>query len=238
MVSTRSSSTAIATPRAQKSESATPPPSTIPKTRASRASNASAWSHAPSTLTLVWLGVTLPLVIYDTTYVLLRPLTMEGGSLHWPLFVPYEMYGDVDHVYGWPAFERHDGFTGAQSFMNVVETAMYLVYLGLWYRNAKPAKTAGARPAVDGPVGALALLIGFSAAVMTFSKTALYWLNEYYSGYSNVGHNSIQRVIFVFVLLNGPWLIGPAIITYRLGSEIVAGLASASAPPARRGKSE
>lgn len=37
------------------------------------------WYHAPDRLTLIWFAVSLPLVIWDTIYVLGRPHTMEGG---------------------------------------------------------------------------------------------------------------------------------------------------------------
>ena len=57
------------------------------------------WSHTPSNLTLIWLAISLPLVIWDTGYTLLRPHSMPGGSLHWPLWKPYDLYGRVDHVY-------------------------------------------------------------------------------------------------------------------------------------------
>ena len=35
----------------------------------------------------------------------------------------------------------------------------------------------------------VAPLLGFTSAVMTLSKTVLYWLQEYYCGGCSVGHN-------------------------------------------------
>jgi hypothetical protein len=49
------------------------------------------WVHTPSNLVISWVLVSVPLVAWDTGYVMLRPLTMPGGSLHWPLYVPYEL---------------------------------------------------------------------------------------------------------------------------------------------------
>jgi hypothetical protein len=93
---------------------------------------------------------------------------MPGGSLHWPLWVPYELYGRVDHVYGFKAWNAGLGFTGAQGMMNLVESALYAIYWGLWYRNKDAAGE------VSGRAGGLAVAVGFAASVMTFSKTVLY----------------------------------------------------------------
>lgn len=131
------------------------------------------WSHTPSTLTLLWLGISLPLVLWDTGYMLLRPHSMPGGALHAPLWVPYALYGEIDHMYGFKQWHLRNGFAAAQSLMNLVETALYAGYLWLWYRHGR-AVVPGARRAVSGREGALALLLGFSAAVMTVSKTVLY----------------------------------------------------------------
>ncbi|KAL2264172.1 hypothetical protein VTK26DRAFT_878 [Humicola hyalothermophila] len=44
-----------------------------------------AWSYTPGRLTLFWVAISLPLVAWGAAYVLLRPHSMPGGSLHWPL---------------------------------------------------------------------------------------------------------------------------------------------------------
>jgi hypothetical protein len=112
---------------------------------------------------------------------------MPGGKFHWPLWTPYELYGKVDYIYGWPAFEAHNGFTAAQTFLNVIETAMYLYYLYILFAHGKQSTKAGRgapkpskvgflgqQRAIEGKMGALAVLVGYSAAVMTLSKTVLY----------------------------------------------------------------
>jgi hypothetical protein len=119
------------------------------------------------------MAVSLPLVAWDTSYVLLRPLSMPGGSLHWPLWVPYALYGEIDHMYGVKQWELGNGFTAAQSLMNVAETLLYMAYLGIWYYYGQSV-VRGSRRTVTGRAGALAVLLGFSAAVMTVSKTVLY----------------------------------------------------------------
>jgi hypothetical protein len=148
-------------------------------------SRRSKWAHTPANLVLIWLAVSLPLVAWDTGYVMLRPHTMPGGSLQWPLWTPYELYGKMDYVYGWKAYNEHSGFTAAQSLLNIVESAMYLYYLYLVFAYGRQATAHGrgaksssegllAQRYVDGKTGALAILLVFTAAVMTLSKTTLY----------------------------------------------------------------
>jgi hypothetical protein len=114
--------------------------------------------------------------------VLLRPLSMPGGSLHWPIWVPYELYMQADYMYSWQAIDEKNGFTSAQGAMNVLETLLYFYYLYLVYsQGTKLIVTPGgaergflAHRHVPGQPGALAVVVGFAAVVMTFSKTLLY----------------------------------------------------------------
>ncbi|KAI0013873.1 hypothetical protein F4779DRAFT_296363 [Xylariaceae sp. FL0662B] len=216
MVTTRSGNKAEGSPAPGPSSSS-----------AAAAAAGSRWAHAPSRVTLAWLAVSLPLVLWDTGYVMLRPRTMEGGSLHWPLYTPYKLYGEVDRIYGWKAWDARNGFTAAQGALNLVETAMYFVYLVIYFRAGRLA-TAHATRVLTGRNAAVAVLVAFSAAVMTLSKTVLYWLNEYYSGFDNIGHNSLDVLIPLWIIPNGGWLIFPSYMIYVLGGEIIDGLTAAS----------
>jgi hypothetical protein len=164
-------------------------------------------------------------VVWDTTYVLLRPHSMEGGAVHWPIWAPYKLYGTVDHIYGWKAYNAANGFTGAQSSLNVVETAMYVAYFLIWRANKD------GEGKISGAVGGKALILLWSAAVMTLSKTVLYcefcfpvclaglkrlalvffsvpftdspdWtgLNEYFSGFDNIGQNDAVTLFFLWII--------------------------------------
>lgn len=121
---------------------------------------------------------------------MLRPLSMEGGSLHSPIWAPYAKYATVDYIYGWKAFNEHNGFTAAQGSLNAIETAGYLLYLWLVYKYGAQETTKG-RGAPDkssmgsfkvlsesrtvhGQQAAWAVLVCFSMALLTFSKTVLY----------------------------------------------------------------
>ncbi|KLU87242.1 hypothetical protein MAPG_06243 [Magnaporthiopsis poae ATCC 64411] len=232
MVQTRSASAARATP---------PPPATRPSptsatvttnttNRSSTTPAAAILSHTPSTVVLAWLAVSLPLVAWDTGYVLLRPRSMPGGDLHWPLWVPYELYGRVDHIYGFKQWDLGNGFTAAQASLNLVETLMYLYYFYVW-SSSSSAKTAGSgkRAAITGRPAARAVLVLFSALIMTLSKTILYWLNEWWSGFDNIGHNTAWDICFLWVIPNGMWIVFPGYLIYTLGTEILDGLVPSSA---------
>lgn len=136
--------------------------------------------HTPTRLTTIWLTVSLPLVVWDFSYVFLRPYSMPGGFLHSPLWIPYATYGAVDYTYGFPAWEAHNGFCAAQSSLNLAETAMYAFYLWVVWRNAVLAK--GEKRGLKWLIwdqkrvdhAGLAVLVMFAASVMTVSKTWLY----------------------------------------------------------------
>lgn len=132
------------------------------------------WAHKPTRLTLLWLFISLPLVIWDTSYVLLRPRSMIGGDLHSPIFVPYGLYSTVDFVYGFPAYSGKDGFTGAQSSLNIVETLGYLIYMAIVWKAGTSHGPSGLKREIKGSWGEFAALLGFAMSVMTVSKTTLY----------------------------------------------------------------
>ncbi|KAK8125367.1 uncharacterized protein PG998_001126 [Apiospora kogelbergensis] len=232
MVTTRSGAAAATQPSTDSpSASSASSATTMATTSTNPAAAGVRWLHAPDRTTMFWFAVSLPLVIWDSIYVLGRPHTMEGGWLFWPLYVPYKLYGEVDHVYGWKSYHARNGFTAAQGSLNVVETAMYLGYLWLWITRAREVYVAGRggnTKALSGRPAAVAVLLAFTAAIMTLSKTVLYWLNEYYSGFDNIGHNSIQDLIPLWIIPNGAWLIFPSYMIYVMGNEIIEGLTAAS----------
>lgn len=154
------------------------PPPSPPKSRASQQ-----WTHHTTPLTLAWLIISLPLVIWDMLYIFLRPHTMPGGNLHSPIWAPYKLYGQIDYVYGWPAWEAKDGFSAAQSVLNLVETLGYISYLVLVFGSELKAerhvkgrlKSPGVlERRVEKEKGVVAVMLGFALGIMTLSKTILY----------------------------------------------------------------
>ncbi|KAK3110677.1 hypothetical protein LTR53_014793 [Teratosphaeriaceae sp. CCFEE 6253] len=199
-----------------------------------------AWSHTPTPATLLWLAVSLPLVIWDTAYVLLRPHSMPGGALHRPLWSPYELYGTVDYVYGLRAYEARNGWTAAQATLNAGETAAYLVYLywvfafgeregaGVKGRAGAGKGLWGGGRTVRGRWAARAVVLAFATASLTFFKTVLYWLLEAFSGFDNIGHNDTMRLVFLWIIPNGAWLVLPLYMMFVFGREILQGLEAAA----------
>ncbi|KAF2260321.1 hypothetical protein CC78DRAFT_473186 [Lojkania enalia] len=199
------------------------------------------WSHTASNITIVWIVVSLPLVIWDSLYILLRPHTMAGGAIQWPIWKPYEIYASIDHVYGWPSWNDKDGFPGAQGALNAVEAVLYGLYIMIVWNHGLPSAggkgvqlgsgvskfIAGGRK-VPGKTGNRALLIGFAAAIMTLSKTVLYYLNEYFSEFQSIKHNSWPTLIAFYGVMNGLWVILPAYMTVVFGSDILEALDVAS----------
>lgn len=168
---------------------------------------------------------------------------MAGGALQWPIWKPYEIYASIDHVYGWPGWDNNDGFGGAQGAINAVEVVLYGLYVTIIYNHSVPAATgtgldaksarglgawlSGGRK-VRGRAGNHALLLGFTAAVLTLGKTVLYFLNEYFSHFKNVGHNDWLTVTFLYCIMNGLWVVFPAYMTIVFGSDILQALNVAS----------
>lgn len=75
-------------------------------------------------------------------------------------------------MYGLKAFEDGNGFTSAQAFLNLIECALNILYMAQWG---------------GGNAGSSTAVVGLVSVTMTLSKTVLYWANEYYSDFSNVG---------------------------------------------------
>ncbi|RDB30051.1 hypothetical protein Hypma_013887 [Hypsizygus marmoreus] len=159
----------------------------------------------------LWFLLTAPVIAWDVGYCFMRPRSMRGGDLHW-IWKPYSLYQDVDYMYGLPALNDGNGFTNAQSLLNVIETLLNLTYLYLAHVAAWPP----------------APLVGFAAAVMTLSKTILYWAQEYYCGYCGVGHNSLFNLSVYWIVPNGLWIVVPAFIVLQLGKDLAGSLTFAT----------
>ncbi|KAL5519782.1 hypothetical protein ACEPAG_1442 [Sanghuangporus baumii] len=159
----------------------------------------------------LWFLLTAPVIFWDVGFCFMRPRSFKGGDLHW-IWKPYEIYQNVDLVYGVEAFNRGDGFANAQSLMNVIETFLNLYYLYAQHISASPA----------------APLIGVATAVMTLSKTVLYWAQEYFCGGCAIGHNDLSTLFWFWIIPNGLWLIFPSLIIARLSRDITDGLTAAS----------
>ncbi|KAK9429909.1 hypothetical protein V1505DRAFT_372560 [Lipomyces doorenjongii] len=153
-----------------------------------------AYYYKPITLVAAWFVLSNVIVTWDASYVLSRPHSFPGGKWHF-LWKPYALYGEIDYVYGLPAFEGNDGFPSAQALMTLVEAVFNYVYLFTSYFCTSPCwRLAGA-------------IIGMMSATSCFSKTVLYMLCEIFSGYKYVGHNTWFRLVFLYVFPSAPWIL-------------------------------
>jgi len=148
---------------------------------------------------------------------------MIGGDLHW-LWEPYGIYQKVDCVYGVKALVENSGFPNAQSVLNLVETALNVVYLYLAHVVKYPA----------------ASVVGFMSATMTLSKTILYWLQEYYCNLCDIGHNDLKTLVVFWIIPNGLWIVIPALIIVKFGQDITSQIDVAARESKKKtsGKSE
>lgn len=73
------------------------------------------------------------------------------------------------------------------ALLNVIETLMNLAYLYLAHVARWPPAT----------------IVGFGAALMTLSKTILYWAQEYFCGFCAIGHNNLSDLVLLWIIPNG-----------------------------------
>lgn len=101
---------------------------------------------------------------------------MVGGKYHSPLWTPYALYAEIDYVYGWKALQENNSWTQTQTWFNLGEVLAYAVYLG-WVLGGGGVKGKGRileGRTLEGRRAAWAVLVGFSAASLTFYKTVMY----------------------------------------------------------------
>ncbi|KAI5804460.1 hypothetical protein EDC01DRAFT_420903 [Geopyxis carbonaria] len=169
------------------------------------------YKHQPPTLVPLWLTISTLIVCWDISYCLLRPASMPGGRYHF-LYTPYALYAQIDYIYGPQALAENNGFTGAQAWMNVVESLLNLCYASQYWRGKRDGKMA---------------LLGLVAVSMTWSKTCLYALNEACSGWKGIGHNDAYTLLTLYVIPNGLWIVMPAYCGWYFWSELAGALDSA-----------
>jgi hypothetical protein len=58
-------------------------------------------------------------------------------------------------------------------------------------------------------------------------------LNEAFSGFDNIGHNSLATLIPLWIVPNGAWIVLPCYMIYVVGMEIWAALDAAGAKKSR-----
>jgi hypothetical protein len=171
-----------------KSEKIPPPASRSPLMSSSNQTSSRrsppTWCHTVPAFTIPWLALSLPLVLWDTIYIMGRPHTFTGGAIAWPMYKPYELYGRVDPVYSPEAYYSGLGWTGAQGLGNIFETLAYLAYLWIVVTRGQDKGrgegvlgslgAVGKKRTVEGYWGAVSSLAGYTTFMITVAKSVLY----------------------------------------------------------------
>lgn len=154
-----------------------------------------------------WNIISIVLLLWDASFVLLRPASLPGNSL--AAFFPfYDVYINVDTSYG----DLEDYFVPAQSLLNLFEIVLHGIALVLYTRKEE-------RPR--------ATIIEFAASAMTCSKTVLYLTVEACSGFSRVTHNVLpMQALFVWFLPAMLWVVFPLAICIVLGNKLAAAIST------------
>ncbi|GAA1925599.1 hypothetical protein GCM10009775_17310 [Microbacterium aoyamense] len=148
---------------------------------------------------VIWLTISAVIQTYDACYVLLGPLSHEGGPLAgmWPGHV---FYGTFDHRYA-----DFDAFGSAQSWANLLEVIVIVWVLF----HAK--KWSG-------------VVVGLIVTAWTFWKTVIYFLVEISSGLEmtrqSLERGDILGFLMVAVLPNLFWIVFPLAVVITLGRQI------------------
>jgi hypothetical protein len=149
---------------------------------------------------IVWLTISAIIQTYDACYVLLGPLSHEGGPLAglWPGHV---FYGSFDHRYA-----QFDAFGSAQSWANLLEV------LVIAWALAHAKRWSG-------------VVVGLIVTVATLWKTVIYFLVEISSGLE-MTRQSLERgdlvgFLMVAILPNAFWIAFPLAVVLTLGRQVL-----------------
>ncbi|ORY34621.1 hypothetical protein BCR39DRAFT_513648 [Naematelia encephala] len=179
--------------------------------------------RTPPTWVSAWFACSSIIVLWDAAYCFYRPRSFGSGDLAW-IWWPYNKagYSTIDLLYGQKALDEKDGFTNAQALLNVIEVILNLEYLYLRHTSPHRQQTINKdrRPRYH----AYAPIVGFSGALMTLSKTALYFLQEYFCDWCMVGHNTRFKFWTIWVASNRTWVVVPFLVCVVLGSFITQSL--------------
>lgn len=153
-----------------------------------------------------WLLLSAVIVLFDATYVLLRPETLRGGK-YFSIFAPYEMYIKFDTLYG----ANSDSFVVIQSWLNIVEAVLLFIAIFLSTRTCLIKQVCGG-------------LLSIVTSAFVFWKTVIFlWYDRDFTTPA-VGELTGEALLY-YVIPSSLWIIFPLLTIYlvgrRMGAEIV-----------------
>ena len=145
---------------------------------------------------LIWFAISIPLVVWDVAFVLLRPMSMPGGALSF-LWAPYAKYITIDRSYG----DLGNGFVWSQAIMSCAEVVMALYAIAARRR-------------------AIATLLVFCVSVLTCAKTILILVIVFVTRFADIG-GSTTDVVFLYFVPNGVWVVMPLAVAWSTGRALI-----------------
>ncbi|KAH3839005.1 uncharacterized protein LOC127879452 isoform X2 [Dreissena polymorpha] len=150
---------------------------------------------------VIWFYATAIICTIDASFIVLRPHTLPGGSLHY-LFFFYKYYIHTDQRYN----DVSDSYVYTQSLMNYAEVLLNIVTLFYHYRKSNLTKP-----------------LAFTVSVMTFWKTVLYiaMFYELAGGKDyRIGNTLLEEMLLVLIP-NGIWLLLPGMCIVKLWRDML-----------------
>lgn len=148
---------------------------------------------------VIWFLVTIPIMLWDSLFILFRPASLPGGSLDW-VWWGYRYYIAVDTRYG----NINDTLVIAFTWGNLIEMALSLLVC-FYHKQRRPES----------------VLWAFAVAWITLTKTFLYLGCEWASGRASTGQASLLQFLGLYLLLNGLWLLVPGLIAWKTGQQLL-----------------
>ncbi|KAF9525401.1 hypothetical protein CPB83DRAFT_548281 [Crepidotus variabilis] len=139
----------------------------------------------PKTYTWIslWFLLSHTIDAWDIAYILLRPHSLPGSQYRW-IWKPYDDLEIIDKNYDVQRFyEGKSTGLAAKAVLSIAEVLSAVIYL---YK-AHVSKSSSAP------------LYGYTSALATILKCALWTLEEVYCGWCTVGHNDTDGFIRAFV---------------------------------------
>jgi hypothetical protein len=153
---------------------------------------------------MLWFLVTILVQTYDALFVLLRPLSMEGGC-YFHYFEPFAFYFQMDTRYS----DLKDPFLMAHSLLNISEVIGYLVVVLLLYTSQKNFVRRS-----------IAACLGLCVSSATISKTLLYLIFEALQNFGHIRHTDQYDLYITFGSMKCIWIILPSLVCVHLFGQL------------------
>ena len=146
----------------------------------------------PKWMTL-WLLLSTPVVLWDASFVLLRPHSFPDGSLGMFWSFGYTIYLQVDLGYA----DLQNRFVEVLAVISIAESLV--VAFALWANYRQKTR--------------LAHTLVAAVTALTGLKTILFFAVEPMYGWPSVGHNDWASLICFWLIPNGLWVVFPLTIS-------------------------